>query len=314
MAKAFKKSAPKKKSGKSLTAKVAASRAKSEAKKGKADQLRALREAKAGKAVPETNALAVPRNPTTVQIDGEAINLSKLKSLDDFRAAGLKVWKRTLGAVFQMSELLDFAHDKLKREDYATLIVDLNISEITARQMRAVSASARMRELYEAGKLLPSTSHTLYLLSAMDDKEYKAFDKQVGVSPQLTAEEVRDFRSAYKAKLKGLPAPPTTSARLASRHAAREFAETATAPTTIEHDPNEVRPTAEEASGSPDIEETAAWDQFRELGDGILSLDTQSILNTAPDLKVSAQFCRELEDRISKLAASLEDKDFESAA
>jgi hypothetical protein len=313
MAKAFKKSAPKKKSDKSLTAKVAASRAKSEAKKGKTDQLRALREAKAGKAAPETNALAVPRNPTTVQIDGEAINLSKLKSLDDFRSAGLRVWKRTLGAVFQMSELLDFAHDKLTKADYETLISDLNIAKITAHQMRAVSASARMRELYESGKLLPSTSHTLYLLSAMDDKEYAAFNKQIGVSPGLTAEEVRDFRSAYKAKLKGLPAPPTTSARLASRHAAREFADAATGPQ-IEHDPNEARPTAEEAKGSPDIDETAAWDQFRELGDGIMSLDSKAILNTAPDLKVSAQFCRELEDRVSRLAASLEDKDFENAA
>lgn len=182
----------------------------------KTDGLRAMRE----KSV-ETSV------PAIVNASG-AVVLGTLKTAGQFLEAGRVIWGRTVSAIFEMSELLDLAHDKLTKAEYSGLLGDLHISESSASQMRKISASDRMRKLLDDGTVFPTSSHTLYLLASMDDAEFGDFTKKHDIDPDVRVEDVRSFLKERKTPRQ--PSTPKNTAE-ATQQAKVDTAAQLTTPT-----------------------------------------------------------------------------------
>ncbi|MGP6511245.1 hypothetical protein, partial [Klebsiella pneumoniae] len=136
--------------------------------------------------------VAVATDNLVVSATGEIIT-QNLKTVADFVQAGSIVWRRTVDSIFLMSRILDLAHDRLSRDDYQDLVTKLHMSDSSASQLRKITVNPRLVQLADSGATLPASTHTLYLLSSMNDEDFKAFTSAHDLDADVRTEDVRKF-------------------------------------------------------------------------------------------------------------------------
>jgi hypothetical protein len=220
----------------------------------------------ATKAVEHALVSLQPPHTTTIE------EIGKLNTLAEFQQAGLVIMRRTVDAHLWLAELIWQGKQRLTPEEFEQLQRNLSVAATTALQYITTAKSERIRKLRDQEADLPASAHTLYLLAAMDDAEYKAFLKDHHITKDLTTTEVRQFRVWFKDQAAIASLPKTT--RAAQEKAAEDAANEATAPVEDGADPNEF---AQAPEVGDEVRGEDGYATFKELGQGLLEITSDSI-------------------------------------
>jgi hypothetical protein len=136
--------------------------------------------------------------------DGMVVMAAKTDWAGKIRVA----WQKSVAAIFEVGDLLNAAKKTVPRGQFTTMIESkLPFGERTAQMLMGVADDPRLRNPKQIS-LLPPSWGTLYALSQLTDKQFKAALIQGMIKPDMSRADVMAFgqRSLPTARVPPSPA------------------------------------------------------------------------------------------------------------